>query len=205
MLLKLLNQKSIVQLNLQIACYIKKYYMITVIAGTNRPNSKTEIIANFYYNLLKEKTDKEVKYFSLQSIPLDTLNVNMYSKDGQSPEIAKIQDQFLINAEKWMIVSPEYNGTFPGVLKLFIDAVSVRKYKETFKNKKLGLIGVADGRGGNLRGIDQLTNAMQYLGFSVFNEKLPLSVIKESTDANSITNKLLEEVLDMHASKFLNF
>ena len=179
--------------------------MITVISGTNRSNSKTEIVSKFYFQLLSSKTEEEVKFLNLTDVPLDMLNLDMYTEEGQSPTLAKIQDEYLINADKWVIVSPEYNGSFPGILKLFIDAVSVRKYHETFKHKKLGLIGVASGRAGNLRGMDQLTNAMNYLGFSVYRDKLPISQIKAITNETEITDEGVKEILGIHADNFLNF
>jgi NAD(P)H-dependent FMN reductase len=48
----------------------------------------------------------------------------------------------------------------PGSLKLFIDACSVREYKQNFKGKKAALVGIASGRAGNLRGMDHLTGVM---------------------------------------------
>lgn len=179
--------------------------MITVISGTNRKNSKTEIVAKYYYETIKSITGTPVKYFSLQDIPLDTLNPEMYEENGQSSELRKLQDEYLVDAHKWVIISPEYNGSYPGVLKLFLDAVSIRKYKETFKNKKLGLVGVASGRGGNLRGLDQLTNSMNYLGFSVMANKLPLSLIDKSISNEQVSNDATESAILNHAEQFIKF
>lgn len=179
--------------------------MITVIAGTNRKNSKTEIVARHYYKVIASIVDVPVKYLSLQNIPLDTLNVDMYKEDGQSHSLKLIQDEYLVHAHKWVIIAPEYNGSYPGVLKLFLDAVSIRKYKETFKNKKLGLVGVASGRGGNLRGMDQLTNSMNYLGFSVMANKLPLSQIDQSISNDEISNDLTKSIILNHAEQFAQF
>lgn len=179
--------------------------MITIISGTNRKNSTTEIVAKHYFDNIKNLTDSPVKYLSLQSIPLDTLNPDMYEESGQSPALQRLQDEYLVDAQKWVIVLPEYNGSYPGVLKLFLDAVSVRKYKETFKNKKLGLVGVASGRGGNLRGLDQLTNSMNYLGFSVMANKLPLSQINRSIVGEKIENELTRSTILNHVEQFINF
>ncbi|MBK6784946.1 MAG: NAD(P)H-dependent oxidoreductase [Saprospiraceae bacterium] len=43
----------------------------------------------------------------------------------------------LIPSSHWIIIAPEYNGSFPGILKLFLDVLSVKQAKETFHGKKL--------------------------------------------------------------------
>ncbi len=179
--------------------------MITVIAGTNRPDSKTELIARFYYQSLQTQTEEKVHYYSLQDVPLDIINPRMYEEQGQHPALARLQDEILTPANKWVLVMPEYNGSYPGILKLFIDAVSVRNYKETFKEKKMALIGVASGRAGNLRGIDQFSNAANYLGFTVFSRKLPISLVKSISNDLEITDDFTKETLQEHARAFIDF
>jgi NAD(P)H-dependent FMN reductase len=179
--------------------------MITIIAGTNRKNSRTEIVARQYEKLILAKTDEQVHYFSLQNLPEDTLNSDMYSPDGQSKELGKIQDKILIPASKWVLILPEYNGTFPGVFKLFIDAISIREYGATFKNKKLAIACLSSGREGNLRGLDQLTNAMQYLGFSVLSYKLPLSLINDKMDESRILDSEMLEAISNHVQTIVNY
>jgi NAD(P)H-dependent FMN reductase len=50
-------------------------------------------------------------------------------------------------------VIPEYNGSFPGVLKLFIDML---KFPESFEGKPVAYVGVASGQWGALRAVEQL-------------------------------------------------
>ncbi|MGB4959783.1 MAG: NAD(P)H-dependent oxidoreductase [Saprospiraceae bacterium] len=150
--------------------------MITVISGTNRPNSKTELIARQCCQLLKS-IDENVRYIDLQNLNIDMIGPQMYLDDGQHPYIAQIQEEILIPSDQWLIVSPEYNGSFPGILKLFIDALSVRRSKETFSSKRAALIGVATGRAGNFRGMEHLTGILNYLNVIVMPNKLPISSI----------------------------
>ncbi len=39
----------------------------------------------------------------------------------------KVEEEVLIPAQKFIFILPEYNGTFPGVLKAMIDNTDVRK------------------------------------------------------------------------------
>ena len=167
--------------------------MITVISGTNRPDSNTHKIAEYCFNYLNTNSEVQVLFLNLIDLNKVYFDENMYNSIGQHPLITQIQDTVIVPSNKWLIVSPEYNGSFPGILKLFIDALSVRKYSESFANKKVALIGVASGRSGNLRWMDHLTGMLNYLKMIVMPEKLPISSIENA--------KLDAEKLNIETSK----
>jgi chromate reductase, NAD(P)H dehydrogenase (quinone) len=177
--------------------------MVLIINGTNRPNNKTQHISQFCVQYLKESTDLEVRYINLEDLTSDIINSNMYSADGQAPFLNIIQDDLIIPFNKWIIISPEYNGSFPGILKLFIDALSVRKYGQTFAGKKVGLIGVASGRAGNLRGMEHLTSLLNYLKVTVFYNKLPISSISSVLNQNNEVDENNLNALKAYLDEFI--
>jgi len=180
--------------------------MITVISGTNRKGSNTEKFAKHFYKLIKLKTKEPVKYYSLQKLPNDILKISMYNSRSQSKALRKIQEEKMIPADKFFVVSPEYNGSFPGVLKLFIDACSIYEYGPTFKGKKAGLVGVASGRAGNLRGMDHLGSVLNHVGTEVMGAKLPISQCGDLVDKKGvITYKGTLEAMEKHVDAFLKF
>jgi NAD(P)H-dependent FMN reductase len=180
--------------------------MITVISATNRKDSEAHDFAKFYAQTLRKRTDEEVKVLALEEIPHDWFHPGMYAENGQSPSLARLQDEFMLPAGKFVFVIPEYNGSFPGVLKLFLDGCSVRKYHETFKGKKAALLGVASGRAGNLRGMDHLTGILHFLGRVVLPNKLPVSLIRKLTDADgNITDSYTREVIEKQAEELIQF
>lgn len=180
--------------------------MITVISGSNRANSECRHFAAAYADLLRARTTDEVKLLLLEEIPHDWFHPLMYTEGGQSPSLAQLQDEFMLPAQKLVFVTSEYNGSFPGAVKLFIDACSVRQYQATFKHKKAALIGVATGRAGNLRGMDHLSGVLNHVGTIVMPNKLPISKIKELTDAaGNITDPGTIKTLTKHAEEFLEF
>jgi chromate reductase len=142
--------------------------MITVISGTNRKGSRTLQVANFYYNALKDRAE-DVHLLSL--VDFNTLS--------RSKELLEAEAQLLIPADKFIFVMPEYNGSFPGVLKALLDNSDIRK---CWWHKKALLVGLADGRGGNLRGIEHMTSILHYLKMNVHYNKLPLSKINDEMD-----------------------
>ncbi len=179
--------------------------MITVISGTNRKNAKTHIFARKYANLIEKSTDQKVNFFSLEDVPNDILSADMYSESGQSAEVATIQDKIMIPANKIVIIAPEYNGSYPGIVKLFLDACSIRNYKGTFSEKKFALIGIASGRAGNLRGLDHLSGIINHVGGIVYSNKLPISSIGSIlSDDDEIDEKTIE-TMQKHADGFLAF
>jgi NAD(P)H-dependent FMN reductase len=172
--------------------------MILVINGTNRQDNKTSVVSKFVFDWLNENTLSEVKYYSLEELPALFNLAEMYEAEKQHPQINKIQDALFIPYKNWIIISPEYNGSYPGILKLLFDALSVRKLPETFHHKKVGLIGVSDGRAGNIRGMDHLTAMLNYLKMTVYHNKLPISSAKTMIDHGRLqppTSKILEDYL----------
>ena len=151
--------------------------MITVVSGTNRRNSETLYFARHYAAVAKSLTEEPVKLLSMEDVPGAALNVDMYTGDGQHAAVAALQDAYILGAGRFIFLLPEYNGGMPGVLKLFLDAISVREYGTNFKGKKAALVGIASGRAGNLRGLDHLNAVLQHMGTIVLPNKLPISSI----------------------------
>ena len=180
--------------------------MITLICGTNRNGNQTEQITNTIHQMLAQRSDTLVKVLKLTELPIDFIHPGMYTNDGQTASISKIQEEYMLPANKFWFVFPEYNGGVPGILKLFLDAVSVRDLAKTFHGKKACLTGVSTGRAGNLRGMDHLSNILNYLQVVVFPNRLPISSIKTLKDENgAYTDAYTMQILQKQVDDFLNF
>lgn len=180
--------------------------MITVIASTNRKDSGAKQFATHYHGLLRQLTDEPVALLALEDIPHDWFHPHMYEPEGQAKSLRRLQERYILPADKFVFVVPEYNGGFPGVLKLFLDAVSVYRYRDNFFGKKAALVGIASGRAGNLRGMEHLTGILNHLGIVVFPDRLPISSIENLIDAQGrITDPATLQVLEQQARAFLAF
>ena len=180
--------------------------MITVISGTNRKNSGCSKFTRKYADLLTELTGAKVQLLQLDELPYDWFHDEMYESNKQTSSLSKIQDEFLIPAEKFVFVTPEYNGSYPGVLKLFLDACSIRAYKPTFDAKKAALVGIATGRAGNLRGMDHLAGVLNHLGTTVMPAHLPISRIQDLVNSEGkITDEKTLLTMKKHATSFVDF
>ncbi len=149
--------------------------MVTIISGTNRLNSNTLKIAKYYQNQLSQKGLK-TNLLNLQDLPANLIGADLYG--SHSTEFAKIQ-QLVTQTSKFLFVIPEYNGSFPGVLKAFVDACF---FPESFYDKKACLVGISSGKYGNIRGIDHFNGVCAYLHLHVMPLRLHISNIKAELD-----------------------
>lgn len=181
-------------------------HMITVVSASNRMENFTRPFAEFYYNCLQEYSPDPVGFLSLDEITENFIDTTMYGADEQAPIIVQLQDDYILPANKFAFVIPEYNGSYPGVLKAFFDAVSVREYSASFKGKKAALIGTSSGRAGNLRGLDHFGDVLNHVGMVLLPNKLPISSIKTLLNKRGeIVDAPTRDVLATHARNFVAF
>ena len=173
--------------------------MITIISATNRPYSNTQKIALSYAQLM-EKQGVVPKIFSLEQLTPDMQFIDLYGK--HSDKFQQLLEEYIIPAQKFVFILPEYNGSFPGILKLFLDAI----HPDINRGKKAALIGVSSGRAGNLRGMDHLTGVLHYLGIHVHPDKLPVSSVLGLLDEHGrIKDEMTVNVLNKQIKEFLLF
>lgn len=165
--------------------------MYTIITGTNRIGSHSEEVAAEYQRLLRSK-GIEAGIFSLKDI--DPINRN--------EDFKKLEKEILIPTSKFIFIIPEYNGSYPGVLKTMIDYSDIRN---TWHFKKALLTGVATGRAGNLRGMDHLADTLHYLKMNVHYNKLPISMINKVMNPDGQFEKLTETVINEQLDEYIQF
>lgn len=173
--------------------------MVTIISATNRPDSSTLKLAQYYQRKLRDK-GLNAELLSLTGLPANLIETDLYGK--RSAEFEPIQ-QMVTSTEKFLFIIPEYNGSFPGVLKVFIDACDL---PESFYDKKAAITGLSSGKYGNIRGVDHFTGVCHYLHMQVMPLKIHIAAINKEFDEHGNlfkpdTVKYTEEQMD----KFINF
>lgn len=173
--------------------------MITLISGTNRPGSNTLKLCSYYQAELAKK-GCESQILSLTDLPDTLISSDLYGK--RSPAFEKIQEQVSAST-KFLFVIPEYNGSFPGVLKTFIDAC---KFPESFYGKKAALVGLSSGKYGNVRGLEHFTGICHYIHLEVMPLRIHIPAIESELNENGMLWK--EDTLkftNQQIEKFINF
>jgi chromate reductase len=154
--------------------------MITILSGTHREGSFTLKVAQAYQQFFTRKGHK-TQLFDFRTIPDNYLFENMF---GRSTKAGKeMRGTYFENVDRFLLVAPEYNGSFPGIIKVVIDSIP----PAVLKGKKIALTGVASGRFGNLRGLEHLTGILHHLNLDVVGIKIALSGIDTMYDGEQFT------------------
>jgi NAD(P)H-dependent FMN reductase len=174
--------------------------MIKIVVGTNRKNSVSRQIAQQMQSILLEK-GAESEILELEQLPSDFIETALYENSGKNEAYNAFHDK-MVEGKKYIFIVPEYNGSFPGILKTFIDGMT---YPNTFQNKKAAMVGISSGVGGGGIALSHLTDIFHYLGMHVLALKPKLAKIEQNMSDNLLTNKLYLELLHTQADMLLEF
>lgn len=174
--------------------------MICIISCTNRPNSNSIKVAQYYKELLSTK-GVEAQVLDLTLLPEDFIFSALYDNMGKNPAFNKLAE-IIGSSDKFIFVVPEYNGSYPGILKSFIDGL---KYPNTFKEKKCAMVGIGTGVMGGALALSHLTDVVNYLGMHVYAVKARLPRVNLIFQEGKITDELLEKLIDSQAEGFIKF
>lgn len=144
----------------------------TIISGTNRAGSNTVKVARYYEQLMISRGITP-RFLSLES----------FTSLEKTSDFEEMEKDLLVPTNKFIFISPEYNGSIPGVLKVMFD---ISDYKRAWWGKKALLTGVATGRSGNLRGMEHLTSILNYLRVFVHPNKLPISSVDKLLNSEGV-------------------
>lgn len=174
--------------------------MITIVVGTNRKSSMSRQIANYYQQLLEEKNAPS-QIVDLADLPSNFTENALYDNNGKNLEFNLLRDK-VQSSDKLIFVVPEYNGSFPGILKTFIDGL---KYPEGVRDKKAAMVGLSSGVQGGVFAMSHLTDIFNYLGMHVFALKPKLAAIEKNFSDGKITNDLYNQLITTQIIKFIEF
>ncbi|MBK6265294.1 NAD(P)H-dependent oxidoreductase [Marivirga sp. S37H4] len=174
--------------------------MITIVAGTNRKNSVSSEIAILYKELLTQY-QVESTIIDLAELPVDFIATALYENAGKNEAFNPYREQ-IKRSSKFVFIIPEYNGSFPGVLKAFIDGLD---YPSSFRNKKCALVGLSSGVQGGGLALSHMTDIFNYLGMHVLALKPKLARIEQNFNGQIVTDKLYNQLLDEQVKLFIEF
>ena len=108
--------------------------MITLVVGTNRPGSKARQVAaqieEIYHGL-----NTPLKLLDLAKLPAEIFHPSSYA---EKPASFLPFSEGVLQSSGLIVVTPEYNGSMPGVLKYFIDML---KFPESFEQRPVCFAG----------------------------------------------------------------
>ncbi|MGD1278514.1 MAG: NAD(P)H-dependent oxidoreductase [Tepidisphaeraceae bacterium] len=164
---------------------------ILIVCGTNRPGSNARKISQIvlgHYRAAKIPAE----LLSLEELTPEIFDPASYAT--KPPAMVKLQQRVLA-APGLHIICPEYNGSFPGVLKYFIDML---KFPESFDRKPVALVGEAHGMFGALRAVEHLQAIFSYRNAHIYPERVFIADVPEKLDDQG---RLKDPALDQRLAK----
>ena len=173
---------------------------IGIIIGTNRKQAFTEKIAKYYQQKIEEK-GLECLIIDLKYLPTDFAFSALYENSGKNLEFQKIQN-LIDECGKLIFMVPEYNGSYPGVVKTFIDGL---RHPDSLSNKKVALVGVSSGVLGNAVGLSHLNDVLSYLNANVLGLRIKLGNVEHHFKEGEFTSETYKNFVEKQIVSFLTF
>lgn len=139
---------------------------ILVLAGSLRKGSYNKCLARHTARILQEQG------FSVTLIDISEYDIPLYNQDvedeGFPADVTRLQSLWAAH-QSYIIVSPEYNASIPGVLKNILDWMSrpnphLPEGTSCYRGKLAGILATSPGRLGGLRGLRHLREVLSGLG-----------------------------------------
>lgn len=178
-----------------------------VLCGTNRPEANSRKIAKHIFDLLSARyasSPLDQKLGPLLYMDLADLQQDIFEPSNYAAKPQWFTTKFqapILAAKGLIVITPEYNGSFPGVLKYFVDML---KFPESLVGLPVAFVGVAAGVFGALRSVEQLTTIFQYRNANVFGEKIYIPKVNEVIKPDGSIGAH-EERLKTLVNNFTNF
>lgn len=172
---------------------------LRIISGTDRPGSNALRISKYIQDEY-EKQGIDARVIDLQEFPIEQVSGGKYG--DELPEVDSFVKQ-AVEADGLVFVCPEYNGGYPGILKLFIDYLP---FPESLNKKPVALVGEATGDFGALRAVEQLQQVVGYRNAHVYPERVFIPRVHENFDRKEgIKNEFQQELLQSQIAAFPQF
>lgn len=167
---------------------ISKPLYIPVILGTPRQGRMSEHVAKFVVGEMMKYNGAETELVDVSKIPLP---INNAGEDIKDPTFSA----FCNRADAFIIIAPEYNHGYPGLLKHVLDT-NLKEYI----HKAVGIIGVSSGPFGGTRVVQNLLPVMRELGLVTIFWDGNFSQVHKAFDASG---KLLDDAYPRRLEKFI--
>jgi len=146
---------------------------IGIIVGSTRPNRKGDQVAAWVHREAAGRGDAQYDLVDLRDYPLPHLDEPMPASSGQyQHDHTREWAARVASLDGFVVVTPEYNHSVPGVLKNAIDYL----YAE-WHNKAVGF--VSYGGAGGARAVEHLRLMAGALGVADVRAQVTLSMITE--------------------------
>jgi len=167
-----------------------KKYKIGVISGSLRKDSYCRHLADFICRLFPE---------DFEAVSIDIADLGMFSEDIEdNPPLSWLSFRKAISSvDAYLFVTPEYNRSFPGVLKNAIDIGSRPYGHSSWVGKPGAVAGASISALGGALAVQQLRQVLGFLNVKLMNDQelYLANVASVFGKDNSISNKDIDQYI----------
>jgi NAD(P)H-dependent FMN reductase len=147
---------------------------IPVIVGSTRRGRQTPKVARFIQRRLEERDGIESDLLDLAEYDFPIMEERLRQREDPPPGLTEFSDR-IARADALVIVTPEYNSGYPGVLKNALDYLLPE-----YRRKPVGISSVSAGPWGGLSALTQLRQVVLSLGALPIPAKFPVRKVQSS-------------------------
>ncbi|WP_121355489.1 NADPH-dependent FMN reductase [Flavisolibacter nicotianae] len=170
---------------------------IEIVSGSPRTNSVTHRVALHLYRLFQQRTEHEIGLLEVRSYPLPLLQ-KVFASVEETPEQFKGLAHRLFSADAFVLVTPEYNGSYSPAMQNLFDHFPKQHHKV------FGLVTASPGALGGMRAAMQL----QQFTMALFGIPSPYMLITPQVDKKfaadgTLTDPSFEKSIDTFVHEYL--
>src|SRR5918999_3593240 len=145
---------------------------ILALSGSLRQGSYNTALARAARDLAPPGVEIEL-FEGLARLP--HYDQDLDERDAAAPPAVRRLRERIEDADALLFVTPEYNGSVPGILKNAIDWASARHRGSSLENKTVAVAGVTTGQYGAIWAQQDLRKILGISGARVIHGELPVS------------------------------
>lgn len=167
---------------------------IEIVSGSPRQESITYRLALFLKKQFEEKTKHEINIIDVREWNFPTLQEVVYSSVDNTPEHYKPLAQRMFAADAFIVVTPEYNGSYTPAMKNLFDHFPKQLHKP---------FGIVTGAPGALGGV-RAALALQLLIMALFGIASPYMMVTPQIDKKfDAEGNLIDQAFEHSVNSFI--
>jgi chromate reductase, NAD(P)H dehydrogenase (quinone) len=170
---------------------------LLAISGSLRAGSYNTALARAAADVAPEGVEVEI-FDGLGELPLFDADL----EGDDHPAVRHLRES-IADAEAVLFVTPEYNGSIPGVLKNAVDWASRPRDEAALRNKTVAVAGASTGQYGALWAQQDLRRVLGVAGARVVCPELPVGRAQDACDPTGGPSALVVERLRTHVTELL--
>ena len=151
-------------------------FYIPVILGSTRRGRQSVKVARFITERMRRDERIETELLDLADYDFPFMEERLRFRDDPPPRVREFAEK-VVRSDALVIVAPEYNNGYPGVLKNALDYL-----QPEYRRKPVGIVTVSAGGFGGINCLAQLRLVVLGMGAFPVPAALPVSRVQESFD-----------------------